>query len=159
MRKQVISPLHEPRAAATPSEWLDLASIAKVEVSSEHPDHPVEQALALDRSGEWRAAAPGGQTLRLVFDQPQVLRRVRVHFQELSAARTQEFVLRYSTDAEKSFREIVRQQWNFSPNGGATEEVEDYEVALTAVTVLELRITPDISRGNAVAALRELRVA
>ena len=80
-------------------------------MTSEHPDHPVEQALALDGSGDWRSS-----------------------------------------------REIVRQQWNFSPEG-ATQEIEDYDVGLTSVTALELRITPDINGGNAIAALRELRLA
>ena len=38
--------------------------------------------------------------------------------------------------------EVVRQQWNFSPHG-TTEEIEDYTVDLSGVTVLELRIDPD----------------
>ena len=94
----------------------------------------------------------------MVFDKPQTIRRIRLHFEELANARTQEFVLRSSTDGTQSFRELVRQQWNFSPEG-ATKEVEDYDVGLTSVTALELRIIPDINGGNAVAALRQLRLA
>jgi hypothetical protein len=58
----------------------------------------------------------------------------------------------------QSYREIVGQQYNFSPPG-ATREVEDYEVNLDGVTVLEMKIVPDISRGSAVASLAELRIA
>jgi hypothetical protein len=94
----------------------------------------------------------------VVFDKPQAIRRIRLQFQELAVARTQEFVLRCSTDGVQSFREIVRQQWNFSPEC-ATQEVEDYDVGLTSVTALELRIIPDINGGNAVAALTHLRLA
>ena len=79
-------------------------------------------------------------------------------FHESEQERTQEFVLRWSPDGGQSYREIVRQQYNFSPPG-ATREVEDYEVNLDGVTVLEMKIVPDISRGSAVASLAELRVA
>jgi hypothetical protein len=50
----------------------------------------------------------------------------------------------------------VRQQWNFNaPN--AIREVEEFQVALSAVTVVELVIVPDISRGAARAPLTRLR--
>jgi hypothetical protein len=157
MRKHVgISPQEGP--ASAPPDWFDLESLATVEVTSEHPDHPVEQALALDGSGEWRAGGPGAQTLRVLFDKPQAIRRIRLHFEEFAVARTQEFVLRCSGNGVQFFRDIVRQQWNFSPEG-ATQEVEDYDLGLTCVTALELRIIPDINGGNAIATLRQLRLA
>src|SRR5438552_9305056 len=45
------------------------------------------------------------------------------------AARTQEFVLRWRSEDDPGFREIVRQQWNFSPPQ-TTREIEDYQVDL-----------------------------
>ena len=71
-----------------------------------------------------------------------------MNFVEPETERTQEYVLRWSPDSGQSFREIVRQQWNFSPQG-TTNETEDHHVELPAVTMLELRIIPDISGGNA----------
>ena len=71
--------------------------------------------------------------------------------------RTQEYVLRWSPDGGQSFREIVRQQWNFSPTGSTTE-IEDYTVALEGVSVLELVIRPDLGRREAVATLASWRV-
>ena len=76
---------------------------------------------------------------------------------EQDFARTQEYVVHWAGDGG-SFREIVRQQWNFSPQG-ATSETEDHHVDLSAVTVLELSIIPDISGGNAPASLAQLRLA
>ncbi len=102
--------------------------------------------------------APGTQTIRLLFDQPQRLRRISLVFEETETARTQEFVLRWSPDGGRSFREIVRQQWNFSPPN-TTREIEEYHVELSDVTVLELVIVPDISRGAARASLKSLRVS
>ena len=58
----------------------------------------------------------------------------------------------------RSFREIVRQQWNFSPPE-TVRETEDYTVDLSDVTVLELRILPDKSGGEARASLASLRLA
>ncbi len=106
----------------------------------------------------WRAADSGTQTIRLIFDEPQRLKRISLVFEETETERTQEFVLRWSPDGGRSFREIVRQQWNFSPSN-ATPEVEDYRVELSEVTVLELIIVPDISRGVARASLKSLRVS
>ena len=79
-------------------------------------------------------------------------------FQEDEQERTQEFVLQWSPDGGQSYREIVRQQYNFSPPEAA-REIEDYNVDLDAVTALELRIVPDISGGSARASLAQLRVA
>ena len=81
-----------------------------------------------------------------------------MNFVESQTARTQEYVLRWSPDSGQSFREIVRQQWNFSPPS-TTNETEDHRVDLQAVTMLELSIIPDISGGNALASLAQLRLA
>jgi len=79
-------------------------------------------------------------------------------FSEGELERTQEFVLRWSPDGGQSYREILRQQYNFSPPDAA-REVEDYDLDLDGVTALELKIVPDISGGGARASLAQLRVA
>ena len=156
MRKRIIPPTQQ--IVPDQENWLPVEDIAQVEISSEDADHPVESAL-LPRQGEgWRAAEPGVQILRLLFDRPQQLRHIRLRFVEEDLERTQEFVLRYSNDNQQTFHEIVRQQWNFSPEG-ATSEVEEYRVELSDVTGLELAINPDISGGNVRASLAELRLA
>jgi hypothetical protein len=139
-------------------DWLDLERTARVEISSEDESHPVEAALVRGAWSGWRAAGPGEQALRLLFDEPRRLRRISLLFLEEERARTQEFVLRWSPDGGQTFREVVRQQYNFSP-AGATREAEDYEVALDGVTALELVITPDVSGGSARASLERLRLA
>ncbi|HJQ23100.1 MAG TPA: hypothetical protein VKA60_04230 [Blastocatellia bacterium] len=157
MRKRTIA-VSLPQTPAPKQGWLHLEDIATVELTSEDAAHPIEGALLPAAASGWRAAGPGQQTLRLVFDQPQRLRRIHLHFEEAASARTQEFVLRWSDDDGRSFREVVRQQWNFSPPA-TTEEVEDYHVELAGVTVLELTITPDISGGEARASLRQMSIA
>ena len=72
--------------------------------------------------------------------------------------RTQEFVLRASSSCGGRFRQIVRQQWNFSAPT-SMREVEDFRVELSDVTVLELTIVPDISGGAARASLKSLHLS
>jgi hypothetical protein len=157
MRKRMIGRPEEQRSR--PEEaWLDIERLAEVEISSEHAAHPIESALLPGRSGGWRAAEPGKQTIRLLFTPPQDLHRIRLEFLESSTRRTQEYVLRWSHDGGQSFREIVRQQWNFSPDG-ATCETEDYRVALPGLTVLELVVSPDVAGNAAFASLAQLQVA
>jgi hypothetical protein len=157
MRKRIIG--HGPRkvAAAEPG-WMDLDLLAQVEITSEDVDYPIESALIPGTDLGWRAAQPGEQTIRLLFDEPRSLRRIHLMFHEEEQERTQEFVLRWSPDGGQSFREILRQQYNFSPPG-ATREFEDYELDLEGVTALELKIVPDISGGTARASLAQLRLA
>ena len=157
MRKRIITPVQQ-ETASLDQDWLNMEGLAEVEITSEDAAHPIESALLPGRASGWRAAGPGKQTIRLLFANPQRLRRIWLNFVEPRTERTQEYVLRWSPDGGQSFREIVRQQWNFSPQG-ATCETEDYHVDLPMVTVLELSITPDISGLNAVASLAQLRLA
>ena len=157
MRKRIIG--HGPRdAAAAEPGWIDLEGLAQVEITSEDVDHPIESALIPATSSGWRAAQPGEQTIRLRFDKPLRIKRIRLVFHEDEQERTQEFGLRWSPDGGQSYRDIVRQQYNFSPPEAA-REVEDYDADLDGVTALELRIVPDISGGSTRASLAQLRVA
>ena len=157
MRKRLIS---NPRQtdSAVADYWLELTQAALVEVTSEADGYPVEGALLPGQGRGWRAGTAGSQTIRLLFDEPQKLSRIWVVFEETEIQRTQEFVLKWSADHGRSFREIVRQQWNFSPPA-TVRETEDYTVDLRDVTILELRIVPDQSGGSARASLTSLRLA
>jgi hypothetical protein len=157
MRKRLVTPI--PQDVPPLDEgWLDLDGAAVVEFTSEEKEYPVEAALVSGEMRGWRAADSGAQTIRLIFDEPQRLKRIALVFEETETERTQEFVLRWSEDGGRSFREIVRQQWNFSPPK-TIREIEEYQVELSDVTVLELVIVPDISRGAARASLRSLRLS
>src|SRR5713226_5502070 len=157
MRKRLITT--KPKDAPSPNEnWLDLDSAAVVEVTSEEKGYPVESALISGETQGWRAADSGTQTIRLVFDVPQRIRRIWLVFEETEAERTQEFVLRWLSDGGHSFREIVRQQWNFSPPE-TTREIEDYQVELSDVTALELIVVPNMSGGTARASLKNLSLS
>jgi hypothetical protein len=154
MRKRLVP--HNRSGYVNGPQWLDLTMVT-AEVSSEDPQHPIECALLGDDEEGWRAAEPGVQRLCILFDQPQDLRRIQVSFVERNIARTHEFVLRWS-DGKETLTEIVRQQWNFSPDGAVCEN-EDYRVELTGLIRLELTLNPDIRGSKAHASLAKLRLA
>ncbi|MCG2739207.1 MAG: hypothetical protein L6300_03085 [Syntrophaceae bacterium] len=158
MRKRIITQGSQEPSTLEP-DWLNLEHITQIEVTSEEAAHPIESALTPGTGLGWRAAESGEQTIRLLFDVPQRISRIRLLFDEqLGGGRTQEFVLSWSPGGEQHYREIVRQQYNFSPPG-VTSEVEDYVVDLDGVAALELVIIPDISGGFACASLAQFRLA
>jgi hypothetical protein len=156
MRKSVIDTPPIP-VGVQEGQWLNLEEIASVQVTSEAADDPIESALGAGKTGGWRAGKAGEQVIRILFDHPVSLRRIHIQFLEREQTRTQEFVLR-CVGSDGASREIVRQQWNFSPSGSTSEE-EDYRIEIQNVSSLELTIKPDINGGPAVASLASLRLA
>jgi hypothetical protein len=136
-------------------KWRTLHEDVEVELTSEDPDWPIERALLGQGTDGWRAEAPGPQTISLAWPAPISIRRIRLVFEEHSQARTQEFVVRAATS--EGDREIVRQQFTFSPPG-TTLQREDYATNLDGVSRLDLAIVPAIDGGSAVATLREWRI-
>ena len=155
MRKTIKN--SEITLASEATRWLDLATIARVEVTSEDERFPIESAFDERDERGWRATEPGKQTITLYFDEPQRVRRIQLRFIELKTERTQQFTLQWSKDKTDELRPLFQQQWNFSPSG-STNEVENYEVDLDGVCMLQLVIDPDIARGPVVASLAGWRV-
>jgi hypothetical protein len=159
MRKSIVSPSAVTQPPIS-DLWRDLERIARVEISSEDEEFPIEHALGKKETTGWRAKTTGPQLIRLHFDEPLNIKRLRLHFVEQAAERSQEFAVFAGTGSE--LKEISRQQWTFSPHG-STEEIEDYAVNLSGITTLELRIDPDrahdpkLSRGYA--SLQSLKLA
>lgn len=157
MRKRIITQVIED--IIPPDEnWLDLENLAEAELTSEDVSHPIELALKPMEGPGWRASESGQQTVRLLFDKPLRVRRIFLMFREEEKERTHEFVLRWSSDGGRSYREIVRQQYNFSSPHN-TLEIEDYAVDLVGLTALELSIIPDMSGGLARATVAQLCLA
>ena len=155
LRIQVLKHIRPAAAPAVVDQWQRLHEDVEVELTSEDPESPIEGALLGQGRGVWRAGGPGPQTITLIWPAPITVRRIRLVFEEHAQARTQEFVVRASTGEGR--REIVRQQFAFSPPG-TTVEREEYATNLDGVSQLELAIVPAIDGSNAVATLREWRI-
>jgi hypothetical protein len=157
MRKRIVFVRSSSGAADLNDRWLDLEQIATVEVTSEDPHFPVEGVFTSESGIGWRASQDGEQQLRVIFDEPTTLHRIQLHFVEPGVERTQEFIIRWSSAQGGPPRDVVRQQWTFSP-AGSRSEVEHYEVNLERVGVLELSIRPDLNNGTGRATLVSWRV-
>ena len=158
MRKRIASPSSNQKQSKSAGRWLDLEQIATVEVTSEDPHFPVESVFNTSNGPGWRAREKGEQQIRIIFDEPMSVKRIHLKFIETEVERTQEFTIKWASAEGGLTKEVVRQQWNFSPTGSSSE-VEDYEVRLDGVSTLELAIKPDLGRGNALATLAEWRIA
>jgi hypothetical protein len=143
LRKQIIN--ENPKTQAPMPDEIDVAAVATVLVTSEDPGHAVDHAFDHQRGpggSRWVAGEPGEQTVILAFDGPQTIRRVILEVEEHEVARTQEAQLAVSVDGGQTYRELVRQEFNFSPPG-TTFEREDWEVTAEGVTHFRLWIRPD----------------
>jgi hypothetical protein len=143
LRKQILKATSS--VPMPPSDAIDIAAVATVLVTSEDPGHPIDHAFD-DRRGpggsRWIAGEPGEQTVILAFDHPEVIRRVALEVEEPEVSRTQELQVAVSTDGGRTYRELLRQEYNFSPPG-TMFEMEDWVVNSDAVTHLRLVIRPD----------------
>ena len=159
MRKRIVGTPHTAHGHQQVDHgWLDLEQIATVEVTSEDPAFPIESVFSSDGGPGWRASQDGEQLIRIIFDQPVSVHRIELQFVETEQERTQEFTLSWSAAVGGPTKEIVRQQWTFSPRG-STSELEEYDVNLDGVSVLELFIRPSLNRGKGRASLARWRVA
>ncbi len=144
MRKKILEqePTQQP---IFESGEVNVAEIATALITSEAADHPIEHAFDTHRGPggtRWVAADPGEQTLILAFDTPQTVRQISVEVEETQVSRTQVLVLSVSIDQGKTYQELRRQEYSFSPSG-STFEREVWSVEIQGMTHLRLSIMPD----------------
>lgn len=156
MRKSLVSGFGTSTGLSAPASWLDIEMLARVELSSENRQHPFERALRADTTDGWEASDPGPQLIGVHFDIPQIVKRIRLQFLEEKIDRSQEIAL-FSTSNGSPRKELVRQQWVFSPRG-ANAEVEDYFFDLKDVITLELEIDPGRHDKQVFASLQSIQI-
>jgi F5/8 type C domain len=148
---------------ATPArgaDEVDIAICATIAYSSEDPAHPVEHLLD-GRSGpgatRWISAHPDViEQIVVEFDQPQTISRLVYEVEEAVRERTQEVRVEFSDDGGRTYRQILVQEYTFSP-GGATYQREDQRLNLRQVSHLRLTIVPN-KNGSGTATLTLLRL-
>jgi len=158
LRKQI---LPRPPVESTSFEaGIPVAEVGTVQVTSEQGNHPIDNVFD-NRQGpggsRWIADGPGEQTLILVFDSPQTIRKVSLEVEELWVSRTQELSVSVSSDGARTYRELVRQEFTFSPPSTSFER-EVWSVAAEGVTHLRIDIKPDKGGRVAQATLTSLSI-
>ena len=143
LRKEILT--RQPSTSYRRAPQKDIAALATVLVTSEDPDHPIDHVFDGQRgpgASRWIAAQPGEQTVILAFDAPQTIHKVRIQIEEPDMGRTQEMDVSISVDRGQTYRELVRQEYTFSPPG-TTLEHEEWSINADQVTHLRLRIKPE----------------
>jgi hypothetical protein len=144
MQRKEVVPRRYPASASRDGE-ISIHDVATVQVTSEELEYPIDHAFDEHRgpgASRWIASEPGEQMVLLVFDRPQTLRKIVVEIEELAVSRTQELTVSVSSDGGRTYRELVRQEFNFSPPGTSFER-EVWATSETGVTHLRLDIRPD----------------
>ncbi len=141
LRKQLLQPVESRRSGRE----ISIADTATVLVTSELPDHPIDH-ICDGQCGpggtRWIAEQTGDQTVVLVFDTARNIDTVSLEIEEREVSRTQEVTLATSRDGGQTYREVLRQEFNFSPSG-TTFEHEEWRVAAQGITNLRVWIRPD----------------
>jgi F5/8 type C domain-containing protein len=135
-------------------------SCATIAYSSEDPGHPVEHLLD-GRSGpgatRWISAHPDViERIVVEFDRPQTISRLVYEVEEAVRERTQEVRVEVSEDEGRTYRQILVQEYTFSPRG-ATYQREEQRFNLQQVSHLRLTIVPN-KNGSGTATLTSLRL-
>jgi hypothetical protein len=142
-----------PKAAEIPIPF-----IGTIFVSSEEINHPIDHVFDNNRgraATRWIAGQPGEQGIIVAFDTPQDINQVHLEIEEHKISRTQELQLSLSTDWGVTYRELLRQEYNFSPPS-TTLEQEDWTIPGQQVTHLRLWIKPDKSGKDCRASVTSL---
>jgi hypothetical protein len=139
---------------------IDIASCATIAYSSENPAHPVEHLLD-GRSGPgatcWISDRPDvAEQIVVEFDPPQAISRLRYEVEEAVRERTQEVRVEVSEDGGRTYRQLLVQEYTFSP-GGATYQREEQRLNLLQISHLRLTIVPN-KNGSGLATLTSLRL-
>jgi hypothetical protein len=139
---------------------IDIASRATLAYSSEDPDHPLEHLIDrhFGRGATRWASGRQDATERIVleFDHSQPISRLVYEVEECRRERTQEVRVEISTDQGRTYRQVLVQEYTFSPEG-ATFQHEELRLDLPAITHLSLTIVPN-KGGSGVATLTSLRL-
>ena len=158
IRKRLMS-----EQSSAPQERLgeiDIARQATLTYSSEDPDHPLEYLIdghCGRGATRWAGARPD-ETERIVleFDHAQRISRLVYEVEEGLQERTQEVRVEVSSDHGRTYRQVLAQDYTFSPQG-ATFQHEDQRLDLSAITHLSVTIVPN-KGGSGVATLTSLRL-
>ena len=139
---------------------IDIANRATIAYSSENPAHPVEHIIDGNwGSGATRWISAGSDVTEQIvveFDEPQTISRLIYEVEETMRERTQEVRVEVSEDEGRTYRQVLVQEYTFSP-AGATYQREEQWLNLCQISHLRFRIFPNKS-GSGTATLTALRL-
>lgn len=145
---------------ARAADEIDIVGCATIAYSSWDPAYPIEHLLD-GHSGpgatRWISARPDViERIVVEFDRPQAISRLVYEVEEALHERTQEVRVEVSENGGRTYRQILVQEYTFSPRG-ATFQREEQRLDLHRVSHLRLTIVPN-KNGSGTATLTSLRL-
>src|SRR6266550_1093877 len=139
--------------------WLDLEHAAMVEVTSQDKDFLIESSLSIEPRQGWRSAEPRSQTIRLIFDQPQELKRISLVFEDDEItifSQRDHFRLLSSHHVQKG--PAFPHPMDVSIDGSTGEvRVRSTENGKDKVQTKHLDLPPDLANGLILTILKNIR--
>ena len=152
-----------PKEGENPAAFageIDIATHAVLAYTSEDPDHPIDNLIDghYGRHSTFWAGANANTVERIIveFDQPQSVSWMIYEVEDCACARTQEVSVEVSSDGGRTYRQMLVQEYTFSP-AGATFQREVQRLNLPPISHLRLTIVPD-KHGSGAAKLNSLRL-
>jgi F5/8 type C domain len=158
VRKRLL-PKEGENPAASAGE-IDITSHAVLAYTSDDPDHPIDNLIDghYGRNSTFWASANPNTIERIIveFDHPQSVSWMVYEVEDCECARTQEVSVEVSLDGGRTYRQMLVQEYTFSPDG-ATFQREVQRLNLPPISHLRLTIVPD-KHGSGRAKLNSLRL-
>ena len=136
----------DPATSARAAGEIDIVGGATIAYSSEHPAHPVEHMLdgcSGPGATRWVSARPDTvEHIVIEFDRPQAISRLAYEVEEEMRERTQQGRAVVSEDSGRTYRQILAQDYTFSPRG-ATYPREEQSFTRVQATHLRFTIVPN----------------
>lgn len=158
MRKRLMS--EQVSDCAGGQGRIDIAGLASFRFSSEDPKHPLDHLIdgCCGRGATRWAGAQADTTecIELEFEPAQEISRLIYEVEESGVERTQQVRVEISTDQGRIYRQVLAQDYNFSPCG-ATFQREEIDLNARPITNVKLTIVPN-KGGSGVATLTSLQL-
>ena len=152
-----------PKEGENPAAFageIDIASHAVLAYTSDDPGHPIDNLIDGHYGRDstfWAGAKPNTMERIIVeFDHPQSVSWMVYEVEDCTCTRTQEVSVEVSLDGGRTYRQMLVQEYTFSPDG-ATFQREVQRLNLPPISHLRLTIVPD-KHGSGRAKLNSLRL-
>jgi hypothetical protein len=122
LRKRLLGA--EAATSAGTDNEINIVGCAAIAFSSESPAHPTEHQFD-GHSGpgatRWISARPDTvERIIVEFDEPQSISRLVYEVEETAREQTREVRVEVSENGGRTYRQILVQEYNFSPRGATT---------------------------------------
>ncbi len=148
LRKRIVPVTNVEERNPSKKPTVDLINNAEIVIESESSENPIDNIVDGSSgrgSTKWIAGVSGTQSIIFNFDNPQNITEITYEIEETIDTRTQEILIEKRSSSEQNYMDVIRQEYNFSPNGSVFQrEIITRDIPQTIS--IKMTIKPD--KGN-----------